>query len=149
MKKMSIAEIEKQEAKLRKQKEALEEAEMQRVHLPYLKTLIGTFWKYPKNSYSCPSKASDYWTTYRQIIDLIETKEGSLCFIYTEIQVDADGKTSIIVDKQYAYTYRAWWGKQQFSGWVKITEKEYMRATKKVDEEMKTQKKLRKTIHDD
>jgi len=58
-----------------------------------IRPLIGTCYKY-RNSYSCPSKPSDYWWLYMRVDQI---KDGMLrCF---EFQTDRDGNIRIEQDR--------------------------------------------------
>ncbi len=145
--KNKIEELAKKEEDARRERVALEEAEIERVQKPYLKSLVGSCWMYPKNSYSVPQKSSDYWDVYRKILDAVDTDERGFHFIFEEFSTDRDGKTVLAVENRSAYLNKEWHKKPPFPGFVKITEEEYELAKTAAIREMGTQKKMRKILN--
>lgn len=79
--------------------------------------MVGTFWKY-RNCYSMPSKPSDYWFVYRCITKVTDTKNTFVAF---DFETDKNGKHIIATEK---WTH--------LTGWVRCTEKEYLRAWRRL-----------------
>ena len=142
-----ITQLKKEEAKIRNEINAIEKAEIQKVQIPRLKKMVGQCFAYRGNSYG-GDRIEDTWDVFRKIIDWVESKERGFCFIVEEISVDKDGKISWEIDSSYPYTNREWWNaKVPFSGYEKISEKEYNAEKLAMIEEMKTQRKMRKILN--
>lgn len=144
--KKTLKQLKKESLELTREINRIEEEEIQKVCIPELKKLVGKYYAYRKNAYSCPEKPSDYWDVFRKIIDWVESNERGFHFIYEEFSIDSNGKISLEVEETYAYTNKEWWGKIPFSGYEEITSVEYDSEKAKMFSEMASQKKMRKAI---
>src|SRR3990167_6381915 len=145
MKKNQIEQLEKEDAKIRAEINRMEEAEIQRVQIPHLKGMVGRCFVFKDNSYGGCREVSNVWDVYRKILEYVESKEHGFHFIVEEFEVDKNGKVSWIIDSVHPYTNRKWWGiEAPFSGYKKITEKEYEEEKIKMIAEMTTRSKMKK-----
>lgn len=82
------------------------------------KALVGQCFKYPRNSYSCPTSERDYWPVYFKAIRI---KNGRLCGI--EFQTDKYGEVTINQKSTRSTT---------MSGYVRISQREFRNALSKL-----------------
>jgi len=141
----NIKQLKKEEAKIQIEINKIEEEKIKKFQIPRLKKMVGQCLAYRDNNYGGDSNK---WDVFKKIIDWIDSKEKGFYFIVEEIQIDCDGKISWVITSDMPYTNRQWWGaKVPFSGYEKITEKEYNAEKLAMIEEMKSQTKMRKVLN--
>jgi len=141
----NIKQLKKEEAKIQIEINKIEEEEIKKFQIPRLKKMVGQCFAYRDNNYGGDSGK---WDVFKKIIDWVDSKEKGFYFIVEEIQIDCDGKISWVITSDMPYTNRQWWGAEvPFSGYEKITEKEYNAEKLAMIEEMKSQTKMRKVLN--
>ena len=116
-----------------------EEAEIAKVQLPYLRSLVGNCYVYRDNGYGGDTAK---WDVFRKVVGYVE-KDYGLTFIFEEVQVDCYGKATLEVASHYAYMNKEWHRREPFSGYVKCKESEYQTAKENTLEQIQTQSKMR------
>lgn len=144
--KNNINKINKEISKLQEKSWKLEREEINKVQIPYLKSLVGKCFIYKRNSYSCPRKKSDYWDVYRKILDFY-FKDDSLVYIIEEFSTDSQGKTEISVEADIPFTNKAWHKKIPFTGYAIINNSIYDKQKEEAINEMKNYTKLKRLAY--
>lgn len=85
--------------------------------------LLGSFWIYKNNSYSCPSDDKDYWNMYRKVIAF--SKDGRL--LCEDYEIDSHGRVNVIQHVEGSYNSSGF-----HEGWKQITEEEFITGSRKV-----------------
>ena len=137
----------KEEAKIKAEIYKIENEEIEKKQKPLLKKMVGKCFIYHKNCYSCPNKPSDYWDTFRKILEWIDPKEQGFHFIYEEFQTDKYGKVSWIIDETPIYFNKEWWDKNPFVGFKEITKQRYEKEKTKMIAEMSSHAKMKKVLN--
>lgn len=115
---MTADTLDKEIRRLRQQKDRLEDAE----RIADADALIGRCFKY-RNSYSCPSKPSDYWWLYAKIVG--RDRRGMVTVVTAER--DRDGQPRLHRDTwNYPHSFVRKDGLA--TGYVPITEAEFTRG---------------------
>jgi hypothetical protein len=96
-----------QMARVRRELDKIEGAETAKKN----KKLIGKYFKYPRNCYSCPEKESDYWPVYHKVL----YDDGGLHGM--TFQTDSHGMITIKFDDYVS-----------LSGCVEISAREFLDA---------------------
>lgn len=76
--------------------------------------LVGRFFKYPTNCFSCPEKPSDYWSIYRRVV---KNKNGKT--VAVSFETDNRGETRVKSEALFL---------PDQPGWVEIDSPEFYEA---------------------
>jgi hypothetical protein len=132
--------IEEEIKKLRNELYESEQEEFNKIQVPFLKSLVGKCFSYKDNGYGGDSEK---WNEYKKIVQLYTKKDGSVYLITENFHTDCYGKTELSTDYHYPYTNEAWRLKIPFSGYEKITNKEYENEKKKMLKQMSSFSKIK------
>lgn len=121
MRNKTTKQIEKEIAKLRRERQMIEDSEYRKIQRPFLLSQLGKCFVYIGNSYG---GNSGKWNVYKKVLKTIE-KGDSFYFVCEEFSTDCYGKSSLIVDSHIAYTNKEWYRKTPFSGYEPIDSKIY------------------------
>lgn len=144
-KKKKVELLQKEANKLLNEIREIEEAEIAEVQIPRLKEMVGNCFAYRENSYG---SSVPKWDNFKKILEYHITPEGSFYFITEEFYVDGYGGVSWKTDSHYPYLNKEWWDSEvPFSGYVKITEKEFEDEKVKMLGEMTSRAKLKKALN--
>jgi len=116
---MNIGQIDERINELRRERSRIEAAAFESETLPQLRALQGHAFAYRRNSYSCPSKPSDYWDVFRLVLHVVAS-HGGAWLICQECQIDKDGKPTLTLESRYVGA-----GHDYMSGWQPCALNEY------------------------
>lgn len=89
--------------------------------LPSLEKLVGQAFVYRRNCYSCPTKKSDYWDTFRKVVACIAKTESSGAWLVSEeFHIDSQGVATHTHRRDWIHS----WGVMP-TGWQACTLREF------------------------
>ena len=115
----------------------LEDEEMIKVQRPRIQKMVGF----------CLRSTYETGAYYGKILDLVESKDGSLEFILEVCHITEQGNPYMNLDNVSPYLNKEWWDAEvPISGWERCSEVEYQTFKARIVQELSTQKSLRKFI---
>lgn len=137
--KNQLKELQKQRVEIANKIYEIEQAEIEKNQYPKIKSMLGWCVKSEYND--------DKQGHYRKILEVLETKEYGLYFLFEEISINEQGEAKIQTTSDYPYVNKEWWNTEfPMSGWARVSELEYDNFKEKMFKEMNLRTKLRKFI---